>query len=59
LDWAMAATARRADPASKFGRGLIAIRENEEAAEAIGVPYGVLKLIAFVLSAPFRGGRAA
>src|SRR5260370_33209055 len=40
---------------SKFGRGLIAIRENEEAAEAIGVPVRRLKLIAFVLSATIPG----
>jgi branched-chain amino acid transport system permease protein len=40
---------------SKFGRGLIAIRENEEAAEAIGVPVRRLKLIAFILSAAIPG----
>ena len=40
---------------SKFGRGLIAIRENEEAAEAIGVPVRRLKLIAFALSATIPG----
>ena len=40
---------------SKFGRGLIAIRENEEAAEAIGVPVRTLKLAAFALSAVIPG----
>lgn len=40
---------------SKFGRGLIAIRENEEAAEAIGIPVRRLKLFAFVLSAAIPG----
>jgi hypothetical protein len=40
---------------SKFGRGLIAIRENEEAAEAIGVPVRRLKLAAFALSAAIPG----
>jgi branched-chain amino acid transport system permease protein len=40
---------------SKFGRGLIAIRENEEAAEAIGVPVRALKLAAFALSAAIPG----
>src|SRR5260370_14214043 len=40
---------------SKFGRGLIASGENEEAAEAIGVHVRRLKLIAFVLSATIPG----
>jgi len=40
---------------SKFGRGLVAIRENEEAAEAIGVPVRRLKLAAFALSAVIPG----
>jgi branched-chain amino acid transport system permease protein len=40
---------------SKFGRGLIAIRENEEAAEAIGVPVARLKLAAFTLSSAIPG----
>jgi branched-chain amino acid transport system permease protein len=40
---------------SKLGRGLIAIRENEEAAEAIGVPVARLKLIAFVAAAIIPG----
>lgn len=40
---------------SRFGRGLAAIRENEVAAEAIGVPVTRLKLIAFVISAIIPG----
>jgi branched-chain amino acid transport system permease protein len=40
---------------SKLGRGLVAIRENEEAAEAIGVPVTRLKLIAFVAAAIIPG----
>jgi branched-chain amino acid transport system permease protein len=40
---------------STFGRGLIAIREDEEAAEAIGVPVRALKLTAFALSAVIPG----
>lgn len=40
---------------SRFGRGLAAIRENEPAAEAIGVPVTRLKLAAFVLSAVIPG----
>lgn len=40
---------------SKFGRGLIAIRENEEAAEAVGVPVRRLKIAAFALSAAIPG----
>ncbi len=40
---------------SRFGAGLRAIRENEEAAETIGVPAGRFKLIAFVLSAIIPG----
>lgn len=41
--------------ASRFGRGLRAIRENEEAAETIGIPIARYKLIAFVLSAIIPG----
>ncbi len=40
---------------SKFGRGLISIRENEEAAEAVGVPVRSLKMVAFVMSAAIPG----
>lgn len=40
---------------SRFGRGLAAIRENEVAAEAIGVPVTRLKLVAFVASAIIPG----
>ena len=40
---------------SRFGAGLRAIRENEEAAETIGVPVGRFKLMAFVLSAVVPG----
>lgn len=40
---------------SKLGRGLIAIRENEEAAEAVGIPVTRLKLIAFTASAVVPG----
>lgn len=36
---------------SSFGRGLVAIRENEEAAETIGIPTVRFKLFAFGLSA--------
>jgi branched-chain amino acid transport system permease protein len=36
---------------SRLGRGLIAIREDEEAAETVGVPVAWFKLIAFGLSA--------
>lgn len=41
--------------ASRLGRGLRAIRENEEAAETIGIPIARYKLIAFVLSAIIPG----
>lgn len=41
--------------ASRFGQGLLAIRENEEAAETIGVPTVRLKLLAFGLSAFIPG----
>jgi branched-chain amino acid transport system permease protein len=41
--------------ASRFGRGLRAIRENEEAAETIGIPIARYKLAAFVLSAILPG----
>lgn len=40
---------------SRFGRGLLAIRENEEAAETVGVPTVRFKLIAFGLSALIPG----
>jgi branched-chain amino acid transport system permease protein len=40
---------------SRFGAGLRAIRENEEAAETIGVSVSMLKLAAFVLSAIIPG----
>ncbi len=40
---------------SRFGAGLRAIRENEEAAETIGVSVGWFKLAAFVLSAVIPG----
>jgi branched-chain amino acid transport system permease protein len=40
---------------SRFGGGLRAIRENEEAAETIGISVGLLKLTAFVLSAIVPG----
>ncbi len=40
---------------SKFGRGLEALRDNEEAAESMGVPTLKLKLIATTLSASVMG----
>jgi len=40
---------------SRFGAGLRAIRENEEAAETLGVPVTRLKILAFVLSAAIPG----
>ena len=40
---------------SRFGLGLLAIRENEEAAETVGVPTVWFKLIAFGLSALIPG----
>ncbi len=40
---------------SRFGQGLLAIRENEEAAETIGVPTVRFKLLAFGLSAVVPG----
>jgi len=40
---------------SRFGAGLLAIRENEEAAETIGVPVTRLKIVAFTLSAIIPG----
>ena len=40
---------------SKFGRGLEALRDNEEAAESMGVPTLKLKLIATTLSASIMG----
>jgi len=41
--------------AVRLGRGLRAIRENEEAAETLGVPVAGYKLLAFVLSAAVPG----
>jgi branched-chain amino acid transport system permease protein len=41
--------------ASRFGHGLRSLRENEEAAETLGVPVTRYKLIAFVLSAAIPG----
>jgi branched-chain amino acid transport system permease protein len=41
--------------ATRLGRGLRAIRENEEAAETLGVPVARYKLAAFVLSAVVPG----
>ena len=40
---------------SRFGRGLLAIRENEEAAETVGVPTIRFKLLAFGLSSLIPG----
>ena len=40
---------------SRFGHGLRSLRENEEAAETLGVPVARFKLIAFVLSAVIPG----
>ena len=40
---------------SKFGMGLIAIREDEDKAAAVGVNTGVYKVLAFVLSAVLIG----
>ncbi len=40
---------------SRFGHGLRSLRENEEAAETLGVPVTRYKLIAFVLSAVIPG----
>jgi branched-chain amino acid transport system permease protein len=40
---------------SRFGHGLRSLRENEEAAETLGVPVTRYKLIAFVLSAAVPG----
>ena len=40
---------------SKYGRGLAALRDNEEAAESMGVPTLKLKLIATTLSAALMG----
>jgi branched-chain amino acid transport system permease protein len=41
--------------ASRFGRGLLALRENEEAAETVGIPAVRFKLLAFGLSALIPG----
>lgn len=40
---------------SRFGRGLVAIREDEIAAETIGIPVARLKVIAFALSMVIPG----
>lgn len=40
---------------SRIGQGLLAIREDEEAAETIGVPVGKYKTIAFTISAVIPG----
>lgn len=40
---------------SRFGQGLLALRENEEAAETLGVPTVRFKLLAFALSALIPG----
>src|SRR3984893_7518583 len=40
---------------SKFGLGLLDIRDDEDKALAIGVPAGAFKLTAFVVSATFVG----
>ena len=40
---------------SRFGHGLRSLRENEEAAETLGVPMVRYKLLAFVLSAAIPG----
>jgi branched-chain amino acid transport system permease protein len=40
---------------SRFGSGLRSIRENEEAAETLGVPAARFKMIAFTLSAAIPG----
>ena len=40
---------------SRFGHGLRSLRENEEAAETLGVPVARFKLLAFVLSAAIPG----
>lgn len=40
---------------SRFGHGLRSLRENEEAAETLGVPVARYKLIAFILGAAIPG----
>jgi branched-chain amino acid transport system permease protein len=40
---------------SKFGLGLLAIRDDEDKALSVGVPAGTFKLTAFVVSAAFVG----
>ncbi|HZK73465.1 MAG TPA: branched-chain amino acid ABC transporter permease [Clostridia bacterium] len=40
---------------SKFGLGLLAIRDDEDKALSVGVPAGAFKLTAFVVSAAFVG----
>lgn len=40
---------------SRFGHGLRSLRENEEAAETLGVPIARYKVLAFVLSAAIPG----
>ncbi|MEW6399296.1 MAG: branched-chain amino acid ABC transporter permease [Bacillota bacterium] len=41
--------------ASKIGRALVAIREDDVAAEAMGVPVNVYKVAAFAISAAYAG----
>ncbi len=53
---AVAATVMtRATIGSRFGRGLVAIREDEEAAETVGVPVVRLKVLAFGAAAVIPG----
>ena len=47
VGWGLTAVLRR----SKFGYGLVAIRENEEAAEVMGVNTTLAKVLAYMLSA--------
>ena len=49
------AAARLVVGRSRFGHGLRSLRENEEAAETLGVPVVRYKLLAFVLSAAIPG----
>ena len=44
---------------SKFGLGLLAIRDDEDRARGLGVRTGVSKLVAFVISAFFAGATGA
>jgi branched-chain amino acid transport system permease protein len=65
LYWMMAALAAIATSTayvvrrSRLGRGLIAIREDEAAAETIGVPVARYKIYGFVLSAAIPGAVGA